>query len=106
MSPRGRGMSTHGWLWLAVSVFVFGCSEPRRAQPDQAIPGVTVDAPCVDQRCSEGLICRYGSGGQGERDDRCVLESGRCRDDWDCARSVQRCRRFGTQLGVCQDSGL
>ena len=105
MSPCGRGTSPHGWLLLAVSVFVCACSEPRRAQPDQAIPGVTVDAPCVDQRCSEGLICRYGPSDKG-RDDRCVLEPGRCRDDWDCARSVQRCRRFGTRLGVCQDSGL
>jgi hypothetical protein len=95
-----------GWqlAWLTAAA---GCATNpnQRAEPDRAIPGVTVNAPCVDDRCSEGLMCRYDYAGTA-RGSRCVLEPGRCRDEWDCGRSVQRCRRFGTQLGVCQDSGL
>jgi hypothetical protein len=96
-------------LWQVASIasaVAFGCAknQSQRFEPDRAIPGVTVDAPCVDGRCVEGLYCGYGVDRKGR--DRCVLEPGRCRDEWDCGRSVQRCRRFGTRLGVCQDSGL
>jgi hypothetical protein len=81
-----------------------GCQASSAASA-QPIAGVTVGAPCRDGRCAEGLSCHYG-GPAGNVQDRCMLESGRCRSDWDCARGAQRCRRFGTALGVCQDTGL
>jgi hypothetical protein len=92
--------------WLAAAAIVGCASEPgRRAEPDRVIPGVTVNAPCVDDRCDEGMICHDDIDGRAGGK-RCLLEPGRCRDEWDCGSSVQRCRRFGTRLGVCQDSGL
>ena len=80
-----------------------GCQAP--AAPSQPIAGVTVGAPCRDGRCAEGLSCHHESPA-GDVPERCRLESGRCRSDWDCARGAQRCLRFGEALGVCQDSGL
>jgi hypothetical protein len=91
-----------GWLWP--SCVAAGCPAPSGA-PAMPIAGVTVDAPCVKQRCAEGLICRYAEPAS-RAAHRCVLAPGRCRDAWDCASSVQRCMRLGTRLGVCQDSGL
>jgi hypothetical protein len=93
------------FVWF-VSVTIGGCANhsSRHLEPDRAVPGVTVDAPCVRDRCGEGLICRYDDGRAGGN--RCVLQPGRCRDEWDCTGSVTRCRRFGTLLGVCQDEGL
>jgi hypothetical protein len=90
--------------WLTA---IAGCAsdQSQPAEPDRAISGVTVDAACNDGRCADGLLCRYDVDGRAGGN-RCVLEPGRCRDEWDCARSVQRCRRFGTWLGVCQDTGL
>lgn len=91
--------------WARRLAFVIVASACRHAPPQPAVPGVTVDAACDRGRCTEGLWCRLDGVGAAKAD-RCVLQPGRCRDDWDCARSVQRCRRFGTHLGVCQDAGL
>ncbi|HVZ37215.1 MAG TPA: hypothetical protein VG963_32555 [Polyangiaceae bacterium] len=55
-------------------------------------------------RCADGLSCHLEPLMEGAG--RCLLEPGRCRADLDCSVPVQRCRRFGAQLGVCQDSGL
>jgi hypothetical protein len=84
---------------------VLAASACRHAPPQPPVVGVTVDAPCDRGRCAEGLWCRL-EGKHQSLSERCVLQPGRCRDDWDCARSVQRCRRFGNSLGVCQDAGL
>lgn len=107
---RARAGAARSRLWLAGALVAVGCSAsaPPRAEPNRAIPGVTVNAPCVRGRCAEGLMCRVlERGGEGgELLDRCVLAPGRCRDHWDCGRASQRCRRFGTRLGVCQDVGF
>jgi hypothetical protein len=101
---RRRGVG--GWRrhWLLWAGGVFACGERPPHPPESIVPGVTVGAPCVESRCTEGLTCRYDLDPQ--RGKVCALEIGRCRDDWDCARPVQRCRRFGTYLGVCQDAGM
>ena len=104
-----RAAERMGWgamsVWarrVAIAIAMAAC---RHTSPQPAVPGVTVDAPCSEGRCSEGLSCRHEMAAAGASD-RCVLEPGRCRDEFDCARPVQRCRRFGANLGVCQDSGL
>jgi hypothetical protein len=102
MSRWARGPGRH---WLFVAGGVFACGDRPPVAPERIIPGVTVGAPCDGGRCQDGMRCGYEPDPQKGKD-RCVLDPGRCRDDWDCARSVQRCRRFGTHLGVCQDSGL
>jgi hypothetical protein len=94
-----------GSRWL-LALLLGACGQRQPAEPDRAIPGVTVDAACQQGRCEDGLFCRRGRDDAGKPLQRCVLEPGRCRDEWDCASSVQHCRRFGTRLGVCQDSGL
>jgi hypothetical protein len=84
---------------------LLGACQLPAAAPSEPIAGVTVGAPCRDGRCAEGLSCHHEDPA-GDLHDRCLLEPGRCRSEWDCARGAQRCMRFGEALGVCQDSGL
>ena len=91
-------------LALALLAWLPGC----RSEHSSSVPiaGVTIGAPCVDGRCAEGLSCHHERPGSAVKG-RCQLEPGRCRSDWDCALGgALRCRRLGTSLGVCQDSGL
>jgi len=96
MGLRRAASTVRGFL---LAVCLLGCS--AGAPRSLPIPGVTVGAPCREGHCAEGLSCHHG--GKDAGGSRCMLETGRCRSDWDCARGLQRCRRFGDALGVCQD---
>ena len=94
------------WLGSLLGLCCWACgSAAPPAAAAQPIAGVTVGAPCREGNCAEGLSCHHEEPGA-QPADRCLLEPGRCRSDWDCVRGAQRCRRFGAALGVCQDSGL
>jgi hypothetical protein len=66
--------------------------------------GEHVGDPCQRSTdCGDGLSCHYEGTPAAPRN-ACRLEMGRCRFDRDCGPQQMVCRRFGTQLGVCEQT--